>query len=73
MTTLLICLGAVAALMAVGYLAACAGAGRWLALNEWLARTTCNHTSLRLVSIEWDGATVHECTECGKQFVRPLA
>ena len=36
MTTLLICLGAVAALMAAGYLAACAGAQRWLTLLEWL-------------------------------------
>jgi hypothetical protein len=36
MTKLLICLGAVAVLMAAGYLAACAGAGRWLKLREWL-------------------------------------
>ena len=36
MTTLLICLGAVAALMLAGYLAACAGAQRWLKLREWL-------------------------------------
>ena len=36
MTTLLICLGAVAALAVAGYLAACAGAGRWLTLREWL-------------------------------------
>ena len=36
MTTLPICLGAVAALMLAGYLAACAGAQRWLTLREWL-------------------------------------
>jgi len=72
-TTLLVCLGALAALMAVAYLAACAGANRWLTLREWLARTSCSHTSLRLVAIEFDGATVHECTACGKRFERPLA
>lgn len=72
MTTLLICLGAVAALMAVGYLAACAGAGRWLTLREWLARKSCSHTALRLVAIEFDGETVHQCQDCGKQFRRAL-
>lgn len=36
MSTLLICLGSLGALAAVGYLAACAGAGRWLTLKEWL-------------------------------------
>jgi hypothetical protein len=36
MTTLLICMGALAALMLAGYLAACAGAQRWLTLREWL-------------------------------------
>lgn len=36
MTTLLICLSAVVALMLVGYLAACSAAGRWLTLREWL-------------------------------------
>lgn len=45
MTTLLICLGAIAALLAMGYLAACAGAGRWLPLSEWLARTSCSHAA----------------------------
>lgn len=36
MATLLTCLGAVVALLAAGYLAACAGAERWLTLREWL-------------------------------------
>jgi hypothetical protein len=36
MTTLLICMVAVALFMAIGYLAACAGAQRWLTLREWL-------------------------------------
>ena len=33
--TLLICVEAVVLLMAIGYLAACAGAMRWLTLREW--------------------------------------
>jgi len=72
MTTLLICLSAVAALMAMGYLAACAGAERWLSLREWLARTTCNHTHGRLLAIEFDGESVYECAACGKHIRRPL-
>ena len=36
MTTLLICGATIGALLACGYLAACAGAGRWLTLQEWL-------------------------------------
>lgn len=36
MMLLLICIGAVTALLAMGYLAACAGAERWLSLREWL-------------------------------------
>lgn len=72
MTTLLICLGAVAALVAMGYLAACAGAERWLPLREWLARSTCNHTHGRLLAIEFDGESVYECAACGKQLRRPL-
>jgi hypothetical protein len=35
MTTLLIISAAIAALGACGYLAACAGAGRWLTFREW--------------------------------------
>jgi hypothetical protein len=36
MTMILVCAAAVGALLACGYLAACAGAGRWLTLKEWL-------------------------------------
>ena len=36
MTTILVCGGALAVLWLCGYLAACAGAGRWLTLREWL-------------------------------------
>ena len=36
MTTLIICGAVVAALAMAGYLAACAGAERWLTLREWL-------------------------------------
>lgn len=72
MTTLLICLDAVAALMLAGYLAACAGAERWLPLREWLARTTCSHTSGVLVAIEFDGEAVYRCTGCGKHIGKPL-
>ena len=72
MTTLLICLGVVAALMLAGYFAACAGAGRWLPLREWLARTSCNHTHGRLLAIEYDGEAVYECAACGKHIGKPL-
>ena len=72
MTTLLICLGAVAALMLVSYLAASAGADRWLPLREWLARTTCNHTQGQLLAIEYDGEAVYKCTACGKHIRVPL-
>jgi len=72
MTTLLLCLGAVFVLMSIGYLAACAGAGRWLLLREWLARSTCNHTHGRLVAIEFDGEAVYECIQCGKIIGKPL-
>ena len=72
MTTLLICLGALAALMAAGYLAACAGAERWLTPREWLARTACSHTHGRLVALEFDGGAVYECARCGKFIGKPL-
>jgi len=72
MMTLFICMGAIAALMAVGYLAACAGAGRWLPLREWLARATCNHTHGSLVDIEFDGRAEYECAKCGKHIGKPL-
>lgn len=73
MTTLLICLGALAALVVVGYLSACAGAGCFLTPREWLRCATCSHAGLHLVAVTFDGATVHECTACGKRFERPLA
>ena len=38
MTTLLICIGVMLALGALAYLAACAGAERWLSMREWLTR-----------------------------------
>lgn len=69
---LLICLGVVAALLVLAYLAACAGADRWLPLREWLARSSCNHTHGRLLAIEYDGEAVYECTGCGKRIGKPL-
>lgn len=72
MTTLIACLGALVALVAMGYLAACAGAERWLTLREWLTRTSCSHTHGRLLAIELDGEAVYECAACGKRIVRPL-
>ncbi len=72
MTTLLIFLGGLAVLMSMGYLAACAGAGRWLPLREWLTITTCNHTHGRLVAIEFDGEAIYECARCGKYIGKPL-
>lgn len=72
MTTLFVCLGALAVLALAGYLAACAGADRWLPLREWLARMSCSHTHGRLVAIEFDGEAVYECAECGKHIGKPL-
>ena len=72
MTTLLICLGALLALAMLGYLAACAGAERWLPLREWLARTTCRHAQGVLVAVEFDGEAVYRCTGCGKHIGKPL-
>lgn len=72
MTTILICCVAVAAVLACGYLAACAGAERWLPLREWLARTSCNHTHGVLVAIEFDGEAVYKCSDCGKHIGKPL-
>lgn len=62
MTTLLICLGALAVLFALGYLYECAGAERWLPLCEWLDRKTCRHAQGVVVSIEFDGEAVYRCT-----------
>lgn len=72
MTTLLICLGALLTLAAIGYLAACAGAERWLPMREWLAQTSCRHSQGVLVAIEFDGEAVYRCTGCGKHIRRPL-
>ena len=35
-------------------------------------RMLCPHTHGRLLAIEWDGETVHECAACGKHVRRPL-
>lgn len=72
MTTLLICMGAISVLMVMGYLAACAGAARWLSLREWLARTSCSHAHGRLLAIEYDGEAVYECASCGKHIRMPV-
>lgn len=79
MLTLLICLGSVAALMLAGYLAACAGAGRWLPLREWLARTSCSHADgFEFVRnlygdqiIEWGNKrSLWRCSKCRKLAAR---
>lgn len=72
MTTLLICIGAMLALAALAYLAACAGAERWLSLREWLARTGCSHKHRKLINIEFDGDAVYVCESCEKVFRVPL-
>lgn len=60
-----------AALLALGYLAACAAAGRWLSLGEWWG--LCQHRHGRLLAIEFDGEVVYECASCGKHIRRPLS
>jgi len=72
MTTLLICVVALLALAALAYLAACAGAERWLSLREWLGRTSCSHKHRKLISIEFDGDSVYVCESCGKVIRVPL-
>lgn len=72
MKTVMICIGLVAALGAMGYLAASAGAQRWLSLREWWRRTTCSHKHGHLLAIELDGTSVHECDGCGKYIRTPL-
>ena len=72
MVNLLIALGVVAALMLMAYLAASGGAGRWLPMREWLARTSCSHTHGVLIAIQWDGVAVYKCTGCGKHIGKPL-
>ena len=61
-----------ALLMVAGYLAACAGAGRWLKLAEWLGQAACPHKHGRLLSIGFDGESVYECARCGKHVRKPL-
>ena len=39
---------------------------------KFLRRLLCRHTHGRLLSIEWDGESVHECAACGKHVRRPL-
>lgn len=71
MTIFVVCL-VIAILMALGYLAACAGAGRWLKLAEWLVQTECAHKHGRLLAIGFDGESVYECARCGKHVRKPL-
>lgn len=72
MTTLLICIGAMLALATLAYLAACAGAERWLLPREWLTRTGCTHKHRKLINIEFDGGAVYVCESCGKTIQVPL-
>mgnify|MGYP003510586488 CR=1 FL=1 len=48
MQILLICLAVEAALFGAAYLAACAGADRWLTLREWWGRAAQQANALRL-------------------------
>lgn len=61
--------------MTMGYLAACAGAGRWLSLREWLAWTSCSHAGSFVFIrnlygdqiIEWGmKRSVWRCAKCGR-------
>ena len=72
MAMILIFCAVLAVLIGLGYLAACAGAERWLMPREWLARTSCSHTRGRLLGIEFDGEAVYECVHCGKHIGKPL-
>lgn len=69
---ILIGLSALAVLALCGYLAACAGAERWLTLREWWGETRCPHKHGRLLAIEFDGTAVYKCVVCGKQIRKPL-
>ena len=44
------------------------GARMWRLTQQML----CPHTHGRLMAIEWDGESVHECAACGKHVRRPL-
>lgn len=70
---LLICLATAVAVLACGYLAGCAGAGRWLTWGEWWGRSTCAHSHGRLRAIEYDGEAVYECVVCGKSIRKRLS
>lgn len=72
MQILLICLAVEAALFGAAYLAACAGADRWLTLREWWGRARCGHKQGRILAINFDGETVYECADCGKHVRVPL-
>lgn len=72
MATLLICAVTLLALATIAYLAACAGAERWLSLREWLGRTSCSHKHRKLINIEFDGESVYVCESCGKVIRVPL-
>lgn len=72
MTTPVICALVLLVLAAVAYLAACAGAGRWLSLREWVGRISCSHKHRKLINIEFDGNAVYVCESCEKVFLVPL-
>lgn len=40
--------------------------------RSWFRRLLCQHNGGRLVAIEYDGTTVHECVTCGKLIRRSL-
>jgi len=72
MTTLLICIGAMLVLATLAYLAACAGAERWLSLRDWLTRTGCKHKNIKLYHIDFDGESIYVCESCEKTIRVPL-
>lgn len=72
MTTLQICALALLVLAALTYLAACAGAKRWLSLRAWIGRTSCSHKHRKLITIEFDGEAVYVCESCEKAIRVPL-
>lgn len=79
MGTLLAALCAVCVALALGYLAACAGAGRWITPREWLALCTCSHAAgfgfVRNIYgdeiNQWGGnRSIWMCNRCGKVQAR---
>lgn len=76
MTTTMICLAAIAALAAAGYLAGCAGAGRWLTPREWLG-WPCKHDYQFLHNLYGDQIIAYgwkrslwKCSKCRKVTAR---